>query len=45
LLGAKTTKPASVLDPGALRKGLTPRVWYLAPGSEAAGVLSAMEAD
>ncbi len=42
-LGGQANKPASVLDPGTLRKGLTPRVWYLAPGCEAAGMLGAME--
>ncbi len=43
LLGIKANKPTSVLDPAALRKGMTPRVWYLAPGCEFAGMLSAME--
>ncbi len=44
-LGINSRKPGSVLDPGTLRKGLTPRIWYLAPGCEGAGVLGAMEAD
>jgi protease-4 len=45
LIGGKTAEPSgSVLDPGTLRKGMTPRLWYLAPGNEMAGVLSAMEA-
>jgi len=44
-LGINTRKPGSVLDPGTLRKGLTPRVWYLSPGCECAGALGAMEAD
>jgi protease-4 len=43
LVGGKADKPASVLDPAVLRKGMTPRVWYLAPGCEFAGVLGAME--
>jgi ClpP class serine protease len=45
VLGVKTRQPGSVLDPAALRKGMMPRMWYLAPGSEAAGMLSAMEAE
>jgi protease IV len=32
---------SSRLDLGHLASGLTPRVWYLAPGSEAAGIVSA----
>jgi protease-4 len=45
LLGAQSTRPGSLLEPGRLRAGLTPRVWYLAPGSELAGVLAAAEAE
>ena len=30
---------------GRLRAGLTPRLWYLAPGSELTGVLAAAEAE
>jgi protease IV len=44
LVGGQTAQPSnSILDPGTLRKGMTPRLWYLAPGCEVAGVLSAME--
>jgi protease-4 len=45
LVGAKAEKPATVLDPAILRKGSTPRIWYLAPGCELTGVLGAMEAE
>lgn len=34
----------SLLDPGRLARGLTPRVWYLAPGCELAGALQAAAA-
>jgi protease-4 len=33
---------ASVLDPARLEAGLTPRLWYLAPGAEASGLFAAM---
>jgi protease-4 len=36
-------QPPSVLDPARLAEGLTPRLWYLAPRSELAGILAAME--
>jgi protease-4 len=45
LIGAQSTRPGSLLEPGRLRAGLTPRLWYLAPGSELAGVLAAAEAE
>jgi protease-4 len=45
LLGAQATRPGSLLEPGRLRAGLTPRLWYLAPGSELAGILAAAEAE
>jgi protease-4 len=45
LLGAQQRPPEGLLlEPGRLGAGLTPRLWYLAPGCELAGVLSAMEA-
>jgi protease-4 len=44
LLGAKSTVPESVLEPGRLSAGLTPRLWYLSPGSELSGILAAAEA-
>lgn len=42
LLGAQSgTPPAgSLLDPEQLRRALTPRVWYLAPGYEASGMFA-----
>jgi protease-4 len=43
LIGAKAPQPPSLLEPGRLRAGLTPRLWYLAPGSEVSGVLAAAE--
>jgi protease IV len=44
-LGSKSAQPGSLLEPGRLRAGLTPRLWYLAPGSEVAGILAAAEAE
>jgi protease-4 len=44
LLGSQAHVPGSILDPAKLRAGLTPRLWYLAPGSELAGILAAAEA-
>jgi protease IV len=35
--------PANALDPAHLAAGLTPRLWYLAPQSELAGIVSAGE--
>jgi hypothetical protein len=46
LLGARTppARPeGSVLEVGRLRQALTPRVWYLAPGYEAAGLLTSAD--
>jgi protease-4 len=43
ILGSKTAVPSSVLEPGRLSSAVTPRVWYLAPGSEMAGILAAAE--
>ena len=34
-----------LLDPARLRNGLTPRMWYLAPGCEIAGILAGVEAE
>jgi protease-4 len=43
-LGVRSAPPpANALDPFRLKAGLSPRVWYLAPGYEAAGILAAME--
>jgi protease IV len=44
LLGIQAPESASLLEPARLRAGLTPRLWYLAPGSEVAGILAAAEA-
>jgi protease-4 len=45
LLGESATKPASVLDPAALKNGLAPRIWLLAPGFEMSGMLAAAQAE
>ena len=49
LFGVQGAKPVGLnsplLDPARLRNSLTPRLWYLAPGSELAGMLAAVEAD
>jgi protease-4 len=42
LLGVRSTQPGALLDPSRLSNGLTPRLWYLAPGCEAAGFLAAV---
>src|SRR5262245_44984548 len=42
VLGLQTDpKPATLLDPAQLASGLTPRLWYLAPQSELAGLAAA----
>ena len=38
---AQANPGASVLDPARLEAGFMPRLWYLAPGAEAAGFLAA----
>jgi protease-4 len=45
VLGVRTPQPAGQLDLVKLANGLTPRVWYLAPGSELAGFLTAASGD
>ena len=40
LMGGKVREP-SALDPGKLDDAATPRLWYLAPQSELAGVFKA----
>jgi protease-4 len=49
LMNIRSEKPAGLnsplLDPSRLRNGLTPRVWYLAPGCEFAGMLAVVEAE
>jgi protease-4 len=40
-LGVGATATPGVLDPGKLEAALSPRLWYLAPGYEAAGLLAA----
>jgi protease-4 len=42
LLGAQTPQPNGQLDAAKLAAGATPRLWYLAPQSELAGILAAM---
>jgi protease-4 len=42
MLGIKARPPASALDPARLAEGAVPRLWYLAPQSEFAGILAAM---
>jgi protease-4 len=43
LLGIQSgAQPATLLDPSQLASGLTPRLWYLAPQSELAGLAAAM---
>jgi protease-4 len=45
LIGLQHRPPEGLLlEPGRLGAGLTPRLWYLAPGCELAGMFSAMEA-
>jgi len=41
LTGGKAQEPAAALDPARLADAATPRLWYLAPQSELAGVLKA----
>jgi protease-4 len=43
LLGARLPQPGGLLDPGRLKNGLAPRLWYLAPGFEITGFLAAVE--
>jgi protease-4 len=43
LLGLQTgSRPAALVDPGQLAAGLTPKLWYLAPQSELAGLAASM---
>jgi protease-4 len=42
LLGAQTPQPQQQLDPSKLASGAIPRLWYLAPQSELAGIIAAM---
>jgi protease-4 len=42
LLGIKARPTETVLDPSRLAEGAVPRLWYLAPQSEFAGILAAM---
>jgi protease-4 len=43
LLGAKAPSPntGALLDSGKLSKAMTPRLWFLAPGCDVAGILAA----
>ncbi len=42
LLGGQDRANGSALDPQRLSKALTPRMWYLAPQADLAGILAAM---
>jgi protease-4 len=42
LFGVKSPEPALKLDAAMLGSAATPRLWYMAPQSELAGILSAM---
>ena len=41
LLGVQSTSPTASLDAGRLAEGVSPRIWYLTPQSEVAGILAA----
>ncbi len=41
LMGVKAPQPGVLFDPARLANGLTPRLWYMAPQAELAGVLAA----
>ncbi len=41
--GFQTNPSLGLLDPGRLKNGLAPRLWYLAPGYELSGYLAAAE--
>lgn len=41
LLGVQGPRPTLALDPARLAEAATPRLWYLAPQSELAGILTA----
>jgi protease-4 len=44
LFGVWSPQPqGGLLDPGRLKNGLAPRLWYLAPGYEVSGFLAAVE--
>jgi protease IV len=42
LLGIKAQPPPSLLDPNRLAAGAVPRLWYLSPQADLAGVFAAM---
>ncbi len=43
LLGVKAPQTPALLDASKLKKGLVPRVWFLAPGCELAGLAAAID--
>jgi protease IV len=47
LLGVKSPSPntGALLDPQKLSKAMSPRLWYLAPGADIAGILAAAGED
>jgi protease-4 len=45
-LGVRSApRPSGALDLTRLQAGLSPRLWYLAPGYEAAGIMAVLEAE
>jgi hypothetical protein len=42
LFGSPSTKAAAPFDPARLSAAATPRLWYLAPQTELAGILTAV---
>ena len=42
LLGIKAQQPPSLFDPNRLAAGAVPRLWYLSPQADLAGVFAAM---
>jgi protease-4 len=45
LFGSQAKAPSSALDPQRLAQGATPRLWYLAPQADLAGILAGMAKD
>jgi hypothetical protein len=41
LMASEASRPVLRLDAGGLAEGATPRLWYMAPQSELAGLLAA----
>jgi protease-4 len=45
LFGIRSPRPGVFLEPGLARNALTPRLWYLAPGCDLAGLVAAVDPD